>query len=167
MRSRCQECAQPMSRSCEADVETNPKSISIQLRSRCQEGNHRPSVACTDEHGWWKYTQTHWRQMETNRQICSYQSLHWLLGFFLVLHRNIDLTIKRASRSNVRPGFRKVFEYVSVLMILNSFLNIIHRLPPLPPTPPGVERARWPNIWTDVSIFNVPNLVWHWNGKRV
>ena len=38
----------------------------------------------------------------------SHQSSHWLLGFLIVLYRNIVLIIKRASRSNVRPGCPKM-----------------------------------------------------------
>ena len=60
--------------------------------------------------------------METNRQIRSYKSWHWLLGLLPVLYRHIDSTIKRASRSNVRPGCSKML-YIYIYIRKTQFLG--------------------------------------------
>ena len=91
MRSRCRDA-------CEADINTNAKPMS---RRQTQ------AVSCMCRRAWIMeiHTNTLMPDGHTQTDICSCQSLHCLLGFLLVLYRNIVSTIERASRSNVRPGF--------------------------------------------------------------
>ena len=106
MRSRCQG-------ECEADVNTNAKPMSRRPRSRCREGSHTRTRRME--------VHTHTNKLTPNGNTQSdmfYLCLHWLLAFLLFLQRNIVSPIKRASRSNVRPGCSKML-YIYIYAKLN------------------------------------------------
>ena len=119
-RSRCQDNAKPMSR---------------RMRSRCRykgEANVNKTItgsplhAQTNMQNGSTHIDARW---ETRMQIFSHQSLHWLLGFLLVLYRNIVLIIKRASRSNVRPCCSKmlfIYIYIYIYIIYIYIYIYIH-----------------------------------------